>query len=93
LAFVNNEPNPQKVPPPVAVPPILSYESSDSTYNENNKHNCAWKYPHNIYTHTHTYILMYACNSTTIPRCSENILKVRSACLKRTDNILLQFPN
>lgn len=30
--FVSNDPNPQNVPPPVAVPPILSNISSDSTY-------------------------------------------------------------
>lgn len=32
LALVSKEPSPQNVPPPVAVPPILSYCSSDSTF-------------------------------------------------------------
>lgn len=31
--LVSNEPNPQNVPPPVAVPPTLSNTSSDCTYN------------------------------------------------------------
>lgn len=30
--FVSNDPNPQNVPPPVAVPPTLSNTLSDSTY-------------------------------------------------------------
>ena len=32
FALVSNEPSPQNVPPPVAVPPMRSYFSSDSTY-------------------------------------------------------------
>ena len=32
FALVSNDPNPQNVPPPVAVPPTLSNSSSDSTF-------------------------------------------------------------
>ena len=35
FALVSNDPNPQKVPPPVAVPPMRSYLVSDSTYYHN----------------------------------------------------------
>jgi len=37
FAFVNNEPKPQNVPPPIDVPPILTYELSDSTYPQKQK--------------------------------------------------------
>lgn len=34
FALVSNDPNPQNVPPPIAEPPILSNDDSDSTYNK-----------------------------------------------------------
>lgn len=33
FALVSNDPKPQNVPPPIAEPPILSNDDSDSTYN------------------------------------------------------------
>jgi len=37
FAFVSNEPKPQKVPPPIDVPPILTYVFSDSTCSQTPK--------------------------------------------------------
>ena len=53
LAFVSRDPSPQKVPPPVAVPPIRSNLFSDSTYNSQHVNNGTLEASEYVSTHWH----------------------------------------